>query len=172
VMGSALLLGRARGDRPRRFGAPAERPGHPDRFGAGGKYRSRGRVWPPAGAVTDLESTRRDQPDRARRLVGLGTSDNLTTDCGMCMRGGIYVPYQHTQAVHFFVSPDSFAAGGARIVSGRGLTDEDRIGGARVAGGEPTPCPPLLPAWRGGGTEDLARLRSSARAVRGGGHCR
>ena len=66
-------------------------------------------------------------------LVGLGTSDNVTTDCGMCVRGGIIIPYQHTRAVHLFVSPDSFVAGGAKLVSGRGLTDADRIGGTRVA---------------------------------------
>jgi hypothetical protein len=31
------------------------------------------------------------------------------------------------------VSPDSFVAGGARVVAGRGLTEADRIGSARVA---------------------------------------
>ena len=66
-------------------------------------------------------------------LVGLGTVDNVTTHCGQCVSGGIFVPYHHTQAVHLFVSPDSFAARGAKIVAGRGLTEADGWGQKRVA---------------------------------------
>jgi hypothetical protein len=66
-------------------------------------------------------------------LVGLGTVDNVTTHCGQCVSGGIYVPYHHTQAVHHFVSPDSFAARGARVVAGRLLNEGDGWGEKRVA---------------------------------------
>ena len=66
-------------------------------------------------------------------LVGLGTVDNVTTHCGQCVSGGIFVPFHHTQAVHLFVSPDSFAARGAKVVAGRALTEADRWGEKRVA---------------------------------------
>ena len=133
VMGSALLLGRARENGP--IASAHERnglviqidsglAGSTDRAAAYGLLLERLRTWNPRAEVSLTAPG---------GLVGLGTTDNVTTDCGMCVRGGIYVPYQHTRAVHFFVSPDSFVAGGARIVAGRGLTEADRIGGARVA---------------------------------------
>lgn len=133
VMGSALLLGAAR------------------RLPPGASTQSRD------GLVVRIDSGLSENGDRAAAygallerlkildphaelsltapggLVGLGTTDNVTTDCGQCSKGGIFVPFQHTQAVHFFVSPDSFVAGGARIIAGRGLTAADRLGSTRVA---------------------------------------
>jgi cell division protein FtsX len=134
VMGSAMLLGRAREPGE---AAAAGQPrsglvvqidsgvaGNADRATAYALLLERLRTWNPRAEISLTAPG---------GLVGLGTSDNVTTDCGLCVRGGIFIPYQHTQAVHFFVSPDSFAAGGARIVSGRGLTVGDRIGRTRVA---------------------------------------
>ncbi|HKP30934.1 MAG TPA: FtsX-like permease family protein [Gemmatimonadales bacterium] len=132
VMGSALLLGRERQEGPgaahRQNGLVIQidsgLAGNADRAAAYGLLLERLRIWNPRAEISLTAPG---------GLVGLGTSDNVTTDCGMCVRGGIFIPYQHTQAVHLFVSPDSFVAGGARIVSGRGLTDADRLGAARVA---------------------------------------
>ena len=133
VMGSALLLGRARQAGPNASAHPRNGlviqidsglAGNADRAAAYGLLLERLRTWNPRAEISLTAPG---------GLVGLGTSDNVTTDCGMCVRGGIFIPYQHTQAVHLFVSPDSFVAGGAKVVSGRGLTDADRIGAARVA---------------------------------------
>ena len=133
VMGSALLLGRAREAGPVDTAHPRHGlviqidsglAGNADRATAYSQLLGQLRTWNPRAEISLTAPG---------GLVGLGTSDNVTTDCGLCVRGGIMIPYQHTQAVHFFVSPDSFAAGGARIVSGRGLTEADRIGRTRVA---------------------------------------
>jgi len=69
----------------------------------------------------------------AGQPVGLGTVDHLTTHCGMCFRGGIYVEYVTTEAVHHTVSPDSFAANHIPLLSGRAFVRGDTLGAARVA---------------------------------------
>ena len=134
VMGSALLIGS--GDRASLADVTVQpRSGlviqidsglteNADRADGYGRLLERLRVWNP-GAEISLTAP--------GGLVGLGTTDNVTTDCGQCVRAGIVVPYSHTQAVHLFVSPDSFVAGGARVVAGRVLTEADRLGATRVA---------------------------------------
>ena len=134
VMGSGILLTGGRQAEPGLDPRPARSglviqidsgvAGNAERAQAYGRLLERLRVLDP-GATVSLTAP--------GGLVGLGTSDNVTTDCGMCVRGGIIIPYQHTRAVHLFVSPDSFVAGGAKLVAGRGLNDSDRIGATRVA---------------------------------------
>ncbi|HEX9895979.1 MAG TPA: FtsX-like permease family protein [Gemmatimonadales bacterium] len=65
--------------------------------------------------------------------LGLGTQDIVTTDCGRCYRSGVFLRYLHVNAVHRFVSPDSFEAGGMRLVNGRGFTSQDGWNSPRVA---------------------------------------
>ncbi|HEX5818185.1 MAG TPA: FtsX-like permease family protein [Gemmatimonadales bacterium] len=69
----------------------------------------------------------------AGQPLGLGTVDFLTTHCGMCFRGGIYLEYVQTEAVHHTVSPDSFAANNIPLLAGRAFTRGDTLGAARVA---------------------------------------
>jgi hypothetical protein len=97
-------------------------------------------------------------------LVGLGTVDNVTTHCGQCVSGGIFVPYHHTQAVHLFVSPDSFAARGAKIVAGRALTEADGWGQKRVAVVNRHLALRHF-SWRCGRPRDVARIRFAARTL-------
>jgi len=66
-------------------------------------------------------------------LLGLGRVDDVTTDCGACVRGQIYIRYDLHTATHYLVSPDTFAAQGLRLVSGRGFTAADRLDTQRVA---------------------------------------
>jgi hypothetical protein len=104
------------------------------------------------GAVLRLDAAMLTAPARARlfealldaaggtpslasggQAVGLGTTAPLTTHCGQCFRGGIFVQYEPTRAVHHFVSPDTFAASGMPLLAGRTFTREDAQGAARVA---------------------------------------
>ncbi len=69
----------------------------------------------------------------AGTMLGLGRVDDVTTDCGACVRGQIYVRYDLHTAAHYLVSPDTFAAQGIKLVSGRGFTEADRWGAQPVA---------------------------------------
>ena len=80
----------------------------------------------PAEGVTEPSLASAGQP------LGLGTTDFLTTHCGMCYRSGIYLEYEQTEAVHHTVSPDSFAANRVPLLSGRTFTRHDTLGAARV----------------------------------------
>jgi putative ABC transport system permease protein len=51
----------------------------------------------------------------------------------MCYRGGVYLEFEPTHAVHHLVSPDSFAAHDMPVLSGRVFTAADTLGAARVA---------------------------------------
>jgi putative ABC transport system permease protein len=66
-------------------------------------------------------------------ILGLGTVAAVTTDCGQCTEGGIYLPWHVVTATHQFVSADSFHALGVRLLAGRGITNEDRWGTTPVA---------------------------------------
>lgn len=66
-------------------------------------------------------------------LVGLGMVDFLTTDCGNCSEGGIWLPLHPVQAAHYLVSSDTFRVLGLSVVSGRGLRDVDDWTAPRVA---------------------------------------
>ncbi len=66
-------------------------------------------------------------------LVGLGMVDFLTTDCGSCFEGGIFLPLQPVQAAHYLVSPDTFRLLGLPVLSGRGIGQRDDWAAPRVA---------------------------------------
>jgi hypothetical protein len=66
-------------------------------------------------------------------LVGLGTVDLATTDCGRCAQGGIAVPLKPVWAVHHLVTADTFRAIGLRVVAGRAIADTDDGDEPRVA---------------------------------------
>ncbi len=66
-------------------------------------------------------------------LLGLGRVDDVTTDCGACVRGGIYIRYDLHTATHSLVSPATFSAQGIRLVGGRGFSNADRWDTPRVA---------------------------------------
>jgi hypothetical protein len=69
----------------------------------------------------------------AGQPLGLGTVSHVTTHCGNCFRGGIYLEFVATEAVHHTVSPDSFAANHIPLLSGRAFARSDTLGAARVA---------------------------------------
>jgi putative ABC transport system permease protein len=66
-------------------------------------------------------------------VVGLGTVAIVTTECGVCRYGGLFVPQHWVVATHQLVSADSFQALGVRVMAGRGITDADGWGAPRVA---------------------------------------
>jgi putative ABC transport system permease protein len=77
--------------------------------------------------VTDVSLT------SAGALLGLGTINDVTTDCGQCMFGGIIIRWPQFIAVAHAVSPDSFRAQHVRIMDGRGFSGTDSMEAARVA---------------------------------------
>jgi hypothetical protein len=66
-------------------------------------------------------------------LVGLGMVASVTTDCGQCSEGGIFLPWHVVTATHQFVSADTFHALGVRLLEGRGINLSDRWGSTPVA---------------------------------------
>jgi hypothetical protein len=66
-------------------------------------------------------------------LIGLGQVDVVTTECGRCYQGGIATPLRVVQATNHLASADTFRALNLRALAGRGLTDADGWGAARVA---------------------------------------
>lgn len=67
------------------------------------------------------------------QLVGLGVVDFLRTDCGVCSRGGILLPWLELNATVQMVSSDTFHARGFGILAGRGFEPRDRTGSEPVA---------------------------------------
>jgi len=65
--------------------------------------------------------------------LGLGTVDRLSTECGQCYVGGIFLKWRDLDATYHTVSADTFQARGIRVVEGRGFTAADRLGGQPVA---------------------------------------
>ena len=133
VMGSALLIGKARDQATAETGARLN--GIVVQFDSGlTEHSDRSAVYERL-----LQRLRRTgTPEEVSLtapggLLGLGTVDNVTTVLPAVRERRDLVPYHHTQAVHLFVSPDSFAARGAKVVAGRALTDADSWGGKRVA---------------------------------------
>jgi len=64
---------------------------------------------------------------------GLGTVDELITDCGQCLVGGIILKWRRLRATYHTASADTFEARGAHLTEGRGFSAADRIGAAPVA---------------------------------------
>lgn len=66
-------------------------------------------------------------------LLGLGPVSEVTTDCGACSEGGLFVPWRVKPATYQFLSADTFRLMRVGIVAGRGITGDDRWGAPRVA---------------------------------------
>ena len=66
-------------------------------------------------------------------LVGLGVVASVTTDCGQCSEGGIFLPWHVVTATHQFVSADTFQALGMHLLAGRGIGNSDRWGSTPIA---------------------------------------
>ena len=69
----------------------------------------------------------------AGAALGLGTSGDVTTDCGLCYFGMILIKWPNFSALVHAVSADTFQAQGIPLLEGRAFTAEDRLGGRRVA---------------------------------------
>ncbi len=78
-----------------------------------------------SGAVVSLASPGGHQ--------GIGTIEQLTTDCGQCFVGGIYLKWRPLRANYHTASADTFRARGFPLVEGRAFTDADSTGATRVA---------------------------------------
>jgi putative ABC transport system permease protein len=66
-------------------------------------------------------------------LLGLGSVDDATTDCGMCVRGQIIIRYQLVTARHHEVSAGTFGLHGVSVLSGRSFSRGDTWDAPRVA---------------------------------------
>lgn len=66
-------------------------------------------------------------------LAGIGVVDFIRTDCGICVRGGILLPWLELYGTVQIASSDTFRARGFDIVAGRGFLPGDRTGAEPVA---------------------------------------
>lgn len=66
-------------------------------------------------------------------LVGLGPVGLVTTDCGHCSEGGIYLITKTKPATHQLVSSDTFRLLNLRLLAGRGISATDDWDAPRVA---------------------------------------
>jgi putative ABC transport system permease protein len=66
-------------------------------------------------------------------MLGLGRSDNATTDCGRCVLGLIPMRYWLVTARHHLISQNTLAVQGMRLLEGRAFTAEDDRDAPRVA---------------------------------------
>lgn len=88
------------------------------------------------GALLDRLHTQKDalaSLSAVGTLMGLGTIDVVTTDCGICSEGNLRLRYHQVFTTHLLVSADTFHALNVHLVEGRLLTDADRLGTERVA---------------------------------------
>ena len=108
------------------FALSAQSPEPRDRAGAYAWLLSHFR---PSKAVDGVSLT------SAGALVGRGTFDLVTTDCGQCgsPRLGLAYPLHPVLTLYQAVSADTFRLLGLRLIAGRGLTDTDRWDAPRVA---------------------------------------
>ena len=65
--------------------------------------------------------------------LGLGTGDDILTDCGRCAWGGIGVPWKLPFVTHYLVSADTFRTLKVKVIEGRGITSRDAFTAPRVA---------------------------------------
>jgi hypothetical protein len=84
-------------------------------------------------AVATLPGTEAVSLTSAGTVLGLGTIDQVTTECGRCFFGLIQIRWPNFTALAHAVSSDTFRAHGIRITSGRGIEAADTTGGSRVA---------------------------------------
>jgi putative ABC transport system permease protein len=66
-------------------------------------------------------------------LVGLGPVGLVTTDCGQCSEGGIYLVTKTKPATHELVSSDTFRLLNLKVLAGRGISATDDWNSPRVA---------------------------------------
>ncbi len=59
--------------------------------------------------------------------LGTGTVESQMTDCGACRIGTMPAPFRYPRVVASAVTPDTFAAIGARLVAGRLLEQNDNV---------------------------------------------
>ena len=84
----------------------------------------------PGSTLTDLlaDASRAPVPlalASAGTELGLGAVEQHITDCGACTMAGVAMPYHYPMVVNFSVSPDTFSAINAHLVSGRLLNASD-----------------------------------------------
>jgi hypothetical protein len=84
-------------------------------------------------ALAALPGTEPVSLTSAGAVLGLGTSDQVTTECGRCFFGLIQIRWPNFTALAHAVSSDSFRAQGIPITSGRGFEPADTTGAPRVA---------------------------------------
>lgn len=84
-------------------------------------------------AVAALPGTEAVSLTSAGTVLGLGTADQVTTECGRCFFGQIQIRWPNFTALAHAVSSDSFRAQGIPITSGRGFEPADSTGAPRVA---------------------------------------
>lgn len=66
-------------------------------------------------------------------LSGIGSVDNVASNCGACRWGGLFLPYHPLFATLYVVSADTFRALGLPVIAGRHFTEADGWGAAPVA---------------------------------------
>jgi hypothetical protein len=66
-------------------------------------------------------------------LMGLGPVGLVTTDCGQCSEGGIFLVTKTKPATHQLVSADTFGLLDIRVLAGRGISPADDWNAPRVA---------------------------------------
>lgn len=84
-------------------------------------------------AVAALPGTEAVSLTSAGAVLGLGTSDQVTTECGRCFFGLIQIRWPNFTALAHAVSSDTFRAQGIPVTSGRGFEPADTTGAPRVA---------------------------------------
>jgi len=84
-------------------------------------------------AVADLPGVALVSLTSAGASLGLGTSDEVTTDCGRCFFGGLQIRWPRFTALAHAVSADTFLAHGIRVSAGRAFGAADTTGAPWVA---------------------------------------
>jgi hypothetical protein len=84
-------------------------------------------------AVSALPGTEAVSLTSAGAALGLGTIDQVTTECGRCFFGMIQIRWPNFPALAHAVSSDTFRAQGIPVSSGRGFEPADTTGAPRVA---------------------------------------
>ena len=69
----------------------------------------------------------------AGALQGLGANGVVVADCGDCVIGTMYVPFQVVRADHHAVGPGFFGLAGYEIIAGRDFAPTDILGAPKVA---------------------------------------
>ena len=135
LVGAAMIAGQVRRPLLAPSTAPATEPGalyqlEHDGVDVGARGRDYGRLLVAMhggdpGAVASLTSPGGHE--------GIGPIDQLTTDCGQCYVGGIYLKWRPLRTTYHTASADTFRARGFPMIAGRGFAAADSLGATRVA---------------------------------------